>query len=992
MVRAKTTPAPSKATSKRVKTAPPTQKEPAPFPIVGIGASAGGLEAMSELLQHLPERTGMAYVIVQHLDPSHGSMMPDILGRTTRMPVSEVRDGDIVQPDHVYVIPANTRMQIRNGALQLSARVLVRGRHLPIDDFLLSLAEERGNQAIGVILSGAASDGTEGCAAIKASGGITFAQDEQSAKYGSMPRSAIAAGWIDFALPPKKIAQELARIGRHPYVARAPLADAGLSAGTEMEQLLALIREASGVDFTHYKQSTLQRRIKRRIVLLRLHRLKDYLRYIKAHPAELDELFKDILIHVTGFFRDPEAFEALRKLVLPPLFENRKEDEGPIRIWVPGCSTGEEVYSIAIVLLEYLWERDRKATRAKQAKTVQIFATDISESALDRARGGLYTEAAVAQVSPERLKKFFFRLDGGYQINKPIRDMCIFAKQNLAKDPPFSNLDLVSCRNLLIYLGPELQKRVIPTLHYALRPNGYLMLGGSEGLGTFADYFTQLDKRHRIYQKKRTAARLVTYFTEMDRGMRKPAESRGAKAVSSLMVDKEVEHVLFNRYVPASVVVNAEMEIVQFRGKTGPYLEPPSGQPTFSLSRMAREGLLVDLQAALARAKKTNGSVRKEGVRVKSNGGTRAITLEVIPVRGQGTSERFYVVVFQEQPGEAEATSGVSSRARKPTKKLASMADEKERLERNVADLREQLQALLEDHETTREEFRSANEEVLSANEELQSTNEELETAKEELQSSNEELTTLNEELQSRNAELSAANNDLLNLLGNVSVPVVMVGNDLRIRRFTPPAQQLLNLIPADIGRRLGEIRPNLEIDDLEELVRASIDGTILGEREVRQKEGGWYLARVRPYKTWDNRIDGAVISFQDVEAFKQRMGQSHVEFMLDIARVSMLILGPDLRVMSSNPVFCRTFQVTRGETEGRFIYELGNGQWDIPELRSLLEKTSGSSAPIKDFEVVHDFPQIGRRRMLLNAGRNEVQPGLQQTVLSIEDVTEPEA
>ncbi|HEY7615638.1 MAG TPA: chemotaxis protein CheB, partial [Terriglobales bacterium] len=471
----------------QVKREATPQAEPKPstaFPVVGMGASAGGLEAFTELLHHLPEKTGMAFVLVQHLDPSHGSVLPDILSRTTRIPVLEVKDGTKVEPDHIYVIPANTNMVIEGGTLRLGARTLTRGLHMPIDQFFHSLADERNSQAIGVILSGTASDGTEGCNAIKAAGGITFAQSEASAKYSSMPRSAIAAGCIDFVLDPHHIAKELTRIGRHPYVARVlPQREdeAVIGTGTDMERLLSKVRDATGVDFNLYKASTLQRRIKRRMVLHRLEQVKDYLDFVQSNPGELDELYRDILIHVTGFFRDKGAFDALRNQVFPSLFEHRKLDDAPIRIWVPGCSTGEEVYSIAIVLLEYMWEKAR-TTPASLSKGAQIFATDIGDTSLDRARTGLYTEAAVSDVSPELLSRFFVRLDGGYRINKSVRDMCIFARQNLTKDPPFSNLDLISCRNLLIYLGPALQKRVIPALHYALKPNGYLMLGSSESL------------------------------------------------------------------------------------------------------------------------------------------------------------------------------------------------------------------------------------------------------------------------------------------------------------------------------------------------------------------------------------------------------------------------------------------------------------------------------------------------------------------------------
>ncbi|MGC2271508.1 MAG: chemotaxis protein CheB, partial [Candidatus Sulfotelmatobacter sp.] len=589
------------------------------FPIVGIGASAGGLEAFSELLHYLPEKTGMAFVLVQHLDPKHDSVLREILARTTKMPITEVTQGVVVQPEHAYVIPANANLTIKNGMLHLGARVLVRGQHMPVDNFFRSLAESAGQQAIGVILSGTASDGTEGCRAIKAAGGITFAQDEESAKYDGMPRSAVNAGCIDFILSPKDIARELGGISQHPYVARVtPTGAEGFEGmmGSDLNALFGLLRESTGVDFTNYKHTTLQRRIRRRMVVHKVEKLKDYLRFIGKKPEELDELYRDLLIHVTGFFREPETFVALRKHVYPKLFEGRKPDN-PIRIWVAGCSTGEEVYSIAITLLEYMWVHSRNISQA--ATAIQIFATDISETALDRARTGLYTEAAVSEISAERLKRFFVRLDGGFQINKSIRDMCIFARQNLVKDPPFSNLDLVSCRNLLIYLGPVLQRRVIPALHYALKPGGYLMLGASESLGGFADHFGLVDKKDKVYQKRKTAARLTTYFASADYLPGRAAETKLTRGLPApFTVEREVEHLLANRFVPASIVVNDEMEIVQFHGKTGTYLEPPAGQPSFSLAKMAREGLLVDLRAALNTAKKTNATVRKEGVQIQS--------------------------------------------------------------------------------------------------------------------------------------------------------------------------------------------------------------------------------------------------------------------------------------------------------------------------------------------------------------------------------------
>ena len=980
----------SVAKVRSVNRGPSPVRQPESFPIVGIGASAGGLEAFSELLRTLPQKTGMAFVLVQHLDPTHASDLREILARTTKVPVQEVTDGVAVRPDHIYVIPPNTSMALKNGVLRLAARVLTRGQHMPIDLFLRSLAEDRGNRAISVILSGTASDGTEGSRAVKAAGGITFAQDEKSAKYSSMPHSVVAAGCVDFILPPARISKELSRVGQHPYLAPYSVGKASqaITSG-QMEVLLSLLHEAIGVDFTHYKQTTLQRRIERRMVLHKLEKLKDYVRYVRNTPGEIEELYHDILIHVTGFFRDPEAFEALRKHVLPALFRNNHRG-GTVRVWVPGCSSGEEAYSLAMAMLEYLWlETTRTAKPALGATPFQIFATDISDSSLDRARAGLYSEALVTGISPERLRRFFMKIDGGYQIVKPVREMCIFAKQNIAKDPPFSNLDLISCRNLLIYLGPVLQKRVVPTLHYALKPSGFLLLGGAESLGAYSEYFAPLDKKNRIYQKKNSATHLPVHFGPPDSAVRRrKAANTKHETVPTSPLEKEVDRLLLNRYVPASIVVNEQMEIVHFRGKTGQYLEPAAGQPTFSLAKMAREGLLVDLRAALTKAKKENAAVRKAGVRIRANRHTREVNLEVTPLRRQGTGERSYVIVFQDAP--PIQPKGAQKKTKASNGKTSS-SRENAHLKRQLAETREQFQTLIEEHETVSEEFKSANEEVLSANEELQSTNEELETAKEELQSSNEELTTLNEELQSRNSELTAVNNDLLNVLGNVTLPVVIVGHDLHIRRFTTPAQKLLNLLPGDVGRRLSDIRPNLEVEDLGLIASESIENVTTVEREVREAGTGiWHLMRVRPYKTWDSKIDGAVISFQDIDVMKRTLDQmhQHADALIETAREAILVLDHKLRVINANLTFYRNFDVARDETLHRPIYDLGNGQWNIPRLRELLENILPNNGRVEDFEVGHDFPHLGPRRMMLNARRIEPQPGQKLILLYIEDVT----
>ena len=825
---------------------------------------------------------------------------------------------------------------------------------------------------------------------VKAAGGITFAQDEKSAKYPGMPRSAVMAGHVDFVLPPGGIANELTRLGQHPYLAPSPpqKADISRASADQMDTLLTMLREATSVDFTHYKPTTLQRRIQRRMILHKVETLKEYVRYVRNTPGEIEELYQDILIHVTGFFRDPGVFEALRNHIFPSLFHDKRKDT--IRIWVPGCSTGEEVYSLAMTLVEYLWSENQKINRIGGSVPFQIFATDISDAALERARNGLYAEASVTGISPERLRRFFVVLDGGYQINKSLREMCIFARQNVAKDPPFSNLDLISCRNLLIYLGPLLQKRVIPTLHYALKPNGYLMLGTAENLGAYGEYFATVDKKYKIFQKKGGSTHLLTNMGAFDYTLPRLPDSRiphERQVVSS--IEKEADRLLFSRFVPAAIVVNEDMEILQFRGKTGMYLEPAEGHPTFNLSRMAREGLLVDLRAALLKSKKNRTTVRKENIPMHSNGSTRLVNIEITPIHQKTSAEHFYLVIFQDAAAAPPAKKQSAQQLAASGKSV--MSRENRRLKDEVRQIREQLQTLIEDHETITEEFKAANEEILSANEELQSTNEELETAKEELQSTNEELTTLNEEMQNRNTELTAANNDLLNLLDNVSIPVVIVGSDLHIRRFTPPAQQLLNLLPADIGRRLSEIRPNLQVEDIGKLAAETIERMVVKEIEVQEiNTGHWYLMRLRPYKTWDNKIDGAVVSFHDIDALKRSLAGTgqYADMLIENAHEAILILDGKLRVSSANPAFYRTFQVSPKETEAHAIYELGNGQWNIPKLRELLERVLPGDGLVKNFEVRHAFPRLGKRTMMLNARRIEPQVGKEMILLYIEDVT----
>ncbi|HEX4795658.1 MAG TPA: chemotaxis protein CheB [Humisphaera sp.] len=844
------------------------------FTIVGIGASAGGLEACSDLLRALSPQSAFAVVIVQHMAPEHDSFLPGLLAGVTSLPVVQVKDGLRINPGHVYVVPPNVQMEIIGGQLRLQPRPSDRTQHLPIDYFFRSLAEYAQSRAIGVVLSGTASDGSIGVREIKAAGGITFAQEPRTAKYDGMPRAAIATGAVDLVMAPTQIAMELERISRDPltsplHAPRVPTDDSALL-DEHMARIFSMLRTASGVDFTHYKLPTIRRRLQRRMVLHKIESLDKYIKYLQTNPAEVQSLYQDILIHVTRFFRDPESFEVLARQVFPKILEARV-GESPIRVWIPGCSTGEEAYSAAIALLEFLAEK-------AAGKSVQIFATDVSESAVEQARAGVYPESISADVSPERLRRYFTRTDGSYRIAKAVRDLCVFARQDLTRDPPFSKLDLILCRNVLIYLGPQLQKKLMNVFHYALKPTGFLMLGTAETTGASSDLFVATDKRHKIFTKNTVGARADMDFPH-DRSESHIGEPRRAVAIehrSSGNIQNEANRVLLSRYSPPGVLVNSDLQIVQFRGQTGAFLEPAPGEASLDVLKMAREGLLYGLRSALMEARKTDLPVRKRGLNVRQNDGIARVDLEVIPVTS-ASEGRHFLVLFQ-QPGTAPAEERPALKGAKKKSAVRGKretrhdADRISRLEQELAASREYLQSMIQDLEAANEELQSANEEILSSNEELQSTNEELDTAKEELQSTNEELNTVNEELQGRNEELSRVNSDLVNLLGSVQIAIVMVAGDLRIRRFTPMAERVLNLIPTDLGRPISDIKPNIDCPDLESLITDSIESMSIRERECRDRHGRRYLLRVRPYKNVENRIDGAVLALFDIAESPRRL------------------------------------------------------------------------------------------------------------------------
>jgi two-component system CheB/CheR fusion protein len=962
-----------------------TPQQQARFPVVGIGASAGGLEACIELLTSLPGRTGMAFVVVQHLEPHHESHLPEILARSTTMEVLQARDGTPLEADHLYVVPPNVVLTIQDSTLHLAPRSDGANQYFPIDQFFFSLADDQGTRAIGVILSGGSSDGALGLRAIKCASGTTFSQTEESAKYGGMPHSAIATGAVDFILTPRSIAGELARISAHPYLTDASTGfdeGAGIAQDDEnFQKILLRLRAATRVDFTQYKQNTIRRRIARRMLVHNVETVREYVAHLDAHPEELNDLYRDILISVTQFFREPAMFTALSGILTGVL--QKRDRNAPFRIWCAGCATGEEAYSLAIAITEIM-------ETAGLSTPIQLFGTDISDSAIDRARAAIYPEQVQEEVSEERLSRFFTRVERGYRISSSIRECCIFARHDLIRDPPFSQLDLVSCRNVLIYLGGVAQQRVLPSLHYSLKPAGLLILGSAESIGTRADLFEVVDNDNKIFSRKLSSSRFTMTLPDPKNFETFVAERKAQEmpiATALAHVESRAGRILRDLYAPPGVTINDAMQIVHFHGQTSLYLEPPPGEASLNLFRVAHQSLLFSLRKAIDTAAEKNEPVYETGVRFERNGQAREIALRVVPISEAGT--RFYVVLFEDAgriaPMRSQAGAGDASTAELQLTQALRELDE----------TRDYLRKITEQHEVAMEELRAAHEEVQSSNEEMQSTNEELRTAKEELQSSNEELITVNDELKNRNDELAAANSDLNNVLNAVNIPIVMVGMDFRIRRCTPAAERFLNMVPADVGRVITDLHYSVDVPNLKAMLSEAVHTLAVQQTKVQNREGRWHSVLVRPYRTVDDRIDGAVITFIDIDDVTRALGRAEdardfAEGIVETVQHPLLVLDRDLRIQRATSSFFKTFQVTPEETQGQLIYGVGSGQWDIPELRMLLDQALVRDVPFRDLDVEHEFPHIGRRTMRLNAKRIAGPDGSAQTILlAIEDVTE---
>ncbi|EIC28341.1 MULTISPECIES: chemotaxis protein CheB [Methylomicrobium] len=957
----------------------PSEDKAVPFKVVGIGASAGGLEAFEEFFQHMPADSGIAFVLVPHLDPSHASLLTEILQRSTRMPVVEVQDQMPVASDEVYVIPPNRDMEIFHGKIQLSVPNVPRGKRLPVDAFLRSLAEDQKENAVGIIFSGTGTDGTLGCRAILGAGGVTYVQEPATARYDGMPSSVIQAGYATRVLPVDKMPDALiAEPGKIRIAGTEKAAAKGEPASrpkTEsgMMRILLLLRSITGHDFSLYKESTIGRRIERCMLQNDIKDTDTYIRYLKEKPDEVHTLFKELLINVTSFFRDPEAFATLEETILPQLCKDKPEGAF-FRVWVAGCATGEEAYSIAIILREMM-------DKLQKELKVQIYSTDLDEDAIAIARTGLYPPNIAQDVTPERLRRFFLREDNGYRVKKEIREMIVFAVQNVIKDPPFTKLDLLCCRNLLIYLKPELQDKLIPAFHYALKPDGALFLSPSESIGNHHELFKVLNRKWKLY---RAVHSITSARTMMAQGIswglgavtKTPEESM--KTIRELNIAELTRRILVQFFAPVSVITDHKGDILFIHGETGKYLRPAPGQPSHNIIEMAREGLGMELRTALHIAASERIQILNRQIQVRTNGGFSPINLSVRPIANPDASQNLLLISFED----------VAVDLVKPVRKRAAKPGEQgriEELERELEQLKTSYRASIEEQQASNEELKSANEEMQSTNEELQSTNEELETSKEELQSVNEELVTVNSELQAKIEQLAGMQNDMKNLLDNINVGIIFLDRNLIIRRFTREAVRIYRLVPSDVGRPLNDIKSVINGDDLHHAAQAVLETLIPYERELYIGDNTWMMVRIQPYRTLDNIIDGVVMTFTDITSRKAIVEQDAVvraESLVNTIRKPLAVLNESFQIMSASQSFYSAFEITPEEVVGHPIDQLNIGFTALPELRKLLENVLRNDQPIDGYGIIADIPGVGQRRIKINASRITGKIAMPQMIL----------
>lgn len=945
------------------------------FPIVGVGASAGGLEALEAFFSKVPGDANIAFVVIQHLAYGHKSIMADLLGKYTWMKIVEITDGVKVKPGVIYLNQPGMDVAVLKGMLYLTEPDLSHPVRFPIDSFFKSLAEAQRERAICIVLSGTGSDGTLGLKAVKKEGGVTFAQEEKQAKYSGMPGSAINTGMVDYIMPVEDMPKVIAGFSGHPYflaTERAIAIDKDFN--NSLQKLFLIIRSKTGHDFSNYKMTTIRRRIERRMAIHLLNDVGSYMRFLKENPNEVDALYNDFLISVTNFFRDAAAFDILKEKVITDIV-NSKPQDSVVRIWVPACATGEEAYSIAMIFVEVMEASGKRLT-------VQIFATDIDKEAIGQARLAIFPESIAADVSAERLRRFFTKEDGFYRLRKPLREMVIFAEQNITKDPPFSRLDMVSCRNMLIYMEMVLQKQIVPLFYYTLVEGGYLFLGSSESIGTFSDLFSPVSVKWKIFRRKGAA---------QERRPNLPAlplpgsllTHAGSETDTPFRVGVRdiAERLILNEYGPPGVLVDDKFDVLYFYGKTDRYLVPPSGEPSFNIFKMAREEIRYSLSVALHKSVGQHKTVIEHDVRITEETGPRQIDLVVRPVDKEKAAQGMFMVIFEERP-----SVDTPSPRKKKSKKAGNVDPRLASLEQQLQSTKEYLQTTIEELEAANEELRSTNEELQSTNEELQSTNEEMETSKEELQSTNEELVSLNAEFHDKMEDLSHANNDLQNLFASTEIGTIFFDRTLCIKRFTPSAKKIFNLITSDVGRPFSYITSRFESELPLTAQAADVLETLIPKNfEVMTKDRTWFTIMMLPYRTAEDFIDGLVMTCSDITRLKQAElaiddSREYAESIVNAVREPLLVLDAELRVRSANRAFYEAFKAAPDKTESQLIYNLGNGQWNIPALRSLLEQIIPMNTVVEGFKIEHDFKGLGHRNIIINArmiSRKHGRPGL---------------
>lgn len=962
-----------------------TPKSPNKLPVVAIGASAGGLDALKKFFTAMSPDPGMAFVLVQHLDPTHESTLADLMSRYTPLKVVQARDGMKVESDYLYIIPPNKDMGLMNRTIQLMEPVEPHGMRLPINFFLKNLAEDQKERSIAIIFSGFGSDGTIGIKSIKAAGGMVMAQDPATADSNSMPASAIQTGLVDFILPPEEMPEKLMNYVESAHKTIKKILTPKEETERALQKIFMLIRNRTSHDFSYYKENTVYRRISRRMNIHQIENIQTYLRYLQENPHEIDILFKELLINVTSFFRDEKSFDSFKNSLKELI--KQKLDVDNLRVWVPGCSSGEEVYSIAIIIHELLEESGKNID-------VQIFGTDIDIDALTTARSGTYPITIAEDVSPELLNKYFVKKDNVFTIRTDIREMVVFAPHDVLIDPPFTKLDVLSCRNLLIYLNGEAQQKVISNFNYALNKDGILFLGPSESVGEFVDAFNVVDKKWKIFKCVKSTE-FIRRFVEVHPiprtqlsnfetgiGLKQLNTSKSVNIVN--LAEKE----LLDIYVPPSAIITDFGEILYIHGRLGNYLEPAQGKAKLNIVEMAREGLKFELNSSIQNAISKKSEIVVEGLRVKNNGGHIFINLNVKPLELE-TTKGLLIVSFEEV--------SVDKNGKKDKMKLNMVTKGDERIRELESELnltKERLNVTIEEMKSSNEELRSANEELQSMNEESQSTNEELETSKEELQSINEEMVTVNNELQMKIDELTQAKDDMNNLFNSTEIAIIFLDRDLNIRRYTKEATNLIKMIESDVGRPFSDIATNLKYDNFTDDIQQVMDRVTFKETEIETEDGKWFQTRIMPYKTFKNVIDGVVITFNNITERKEQITDALdalelADSVVQTVREPLLVLDSKMKVVSANRSFYQTFKVTPENTIGKNLYIMGDRQWDITSLRNLLEDILPKKADLKDFVVEDDFPNIGHKKIILNARQiYQKGKGTSMILLAMEDVT----